>query len=62
MGPACIPWVSWIFVLVLTGIGTRVKQIHHVPLNRALLPSKHTSEGVRHCVHRLTAAHLPTAQ
>lgn len=24
--PACIPWVSWTFVLVLTGLGTGVKQ------------------------------------
>lgn len=45
------------FVLVLTGLGTRVKQIHRFPLDRALLPGK-ASEGVGHCVHMLTAAHL----
>lgn len=48
------------FVLVLTCLGTRVKQIHHVPWDRALLPSK-ALEGVGCSVHMLPAVHLPLA-
>lgn len=42
------------FVLVLTGLGTRVKQIHHVPLDKALLPRKAWCEALS------TGSQLPT--
>lgn len=45
------------FVLVLSGLGTHVKQIHHVPLDRVLLPSE-ALEGVGHSAS--TCSQLPT--
>lgn len=48
------------FVLVLTGLGTCVKQIPRVPLDRTLLPRKTLRVWTLSTCSQL-AAHLPTA-